>query len=432
MNKAVVLGVGYVGLPLAVSLNAARYEVIAFDINKRRIQQLQNCIDANLDLEIEQLQLFLGSGGIFTSENTDLVRQEPDPTVWFLVIPTPLDSDGTPDITQLMVASEFLGGYLKKGDLVVVESSVAPFTTREIGSVLSKFSGLSPGVDFMLAYCPERINPGDRQHDFSRNNRSVAGINRESTILAAQIYRDITTGEITEFSSIEAVELSKLLENAQRLLNISLFNGLYRLCSSAGIDFEQTVNAASTKWNFVKFSPGLVGGHCLGVDTVYLHKFAERLDIDFGLLREAYEENLNMLEYIVTKLKNMTTEMRRSEDDKSTVLIAGASYKDDVPDLRNSQAIELTKLLIRENFQVVIFDPIIDNAALADAVPDSVHVMTEPNEDMEVDQILVFRSHSRVKEVFLSMIESIADRNGIANISYFGDLGPLHGRYRRI
>lgn len=430
-SRAVVLGVGFVGLPLALAL-AKKYRVVGYDIKAKRIEELKKCVDTNREVSSSALEEFSLSGGKWTDSPEDLENIVCESSIYFLVIPTPVDAENNPDLTALFSATLSLGRCLLAGDLVVVESSVAPYTTRKIASMLAEISGLESGEQFSVAHCPERINPGDHDHGVLHNSRAIAGIDAKSLNLAASVYRSVINGSVTEFESIESVELSKLLENAQRFLNISLFNGLYRLCSKTNIDFNQAIEAASTKWNFVKYYPGLVGGHCLGIDTQYLNDFSIQNGIEFDLLTAAGGENSKIVDFICGRVSAMREIESDAGRDPYRLLLVGMSYKTNVPDMRNSIAVRLADKLAAQGFQVSVYDQIVAKESINECLTNEVKVL-DSLDHVKADKILVLALHDERKDEIVSALERIAGGDEGRKIYYFGNVkGHVSNRFAPI
>jgi UDP-N-acetyl-D-glucosamine/UDP-N-acetyl-D-galactosamine dehydrogenase len=344
--KLAVIGLGYVGLPLALEF-AKKISVIGFDINKKRIALMQRNIDPSKEVE----------GNEF--ENKDVVFTD-DPEIlkhanFFIVaVPTPIDKYNVPDLKPLINASETVGKVLKKGDYVVYESTTYPGCTEEdCLPLLEKVSGLRFGKDFKLGYSPERINPGDKKNTLRTVVKVVSGNDAESLEEIAKIYELVVDAGVHRAPSIKVAEASKIVENTQRDLNIALMNELSLIFDRIGINTYDVIEAAGTKWNFLKFHPGLVGGHCIGVDPYYLTHKAAALGYESKVISSSRYINDDMAKYVARKI--ITHVLRISNEPK--VLVKGVTFKEDVSDIRNSKIVDTVKELLAFNIKVDVEDP---------------------------------------------------------------------------
>jgi len=350
--KIAVIGLGYVGLPLAVEF-AKKYEVTGFDIKPDRIEELRRFEDSTLELSSGQLSEVVGKGLSITSSIDDLKQCN----FFIVTVPTPIDSHKRPDLTPLIKASETVGKVLKKGDIVVYESTVYPGATEEdCVPVLEKFSGLKFNTDFFCGYSPERINPGDKEHTVSKIMKVTSGSTPEAAEAVDSVYRSIITAGTYKADSIKVAEAAKVIENTQRDVNIAFVNELAIIFNKMGIDTMEVLKAAATKWNFLPFKPGLVGGHCIGVDPYYLSHKAQELGYNPEIILAGRRLNDNMGVYIANQvIKLMIKKGHRI--DGSKVLVLGITFKENCPDIRNSKVIDVIKELQDFGCSVDVFDP---------------------------------------------------------------------------
>jgi len=345
-----VVGLGYVGLPLAYAFAKAGLKTYGYDIDEERIEELRTGNDRTNELKSEQLQ---GVSIEFSADPLVIGKA----TIVILAIPTPVDSDNHPDLSLLHNATETVGKHLKKGTTVVYESTVYPGVTEEIcGPILEKESGLKRGKDFKLGYSPERINPGDKEHTIDKIVKVVAGEDEETTNLLADLYGRIVPAGVHRATSIKVAEMAKAIENAQRDLNIAYINEIAMLCNKLGIATNDVLDAAKTKWNFLPFSPGLVGGHCIGVDPYYLLEKANELHLNMDIVTAARAINDGMASYVAKQVLDTLREQRKDPKDAS-VLVLGLTFKENIPDTRNSKAGEVVLHLEKAGCDVHTHDP---------------------------------------------------------------------------
>lgn len=348
--KLAVIGLGYVGLPLAVEFGKKR-RVIGFDIDLQRIAALKAGQDSTLEVCSEELEK-----ATYLSYSDNLNELALCNT-FIVTVPTPIDKYKQPDLTPLLKASESIGRILKKGDVVIYESTVYPGATEEdCVPVLERVSGLKFNVDFFAGYSPERINPGDKEHRVTTITKVTSGSTPEVADMIDELYNQIITAGTYKASSIKVAEAAKVIENTQRDLNIALINELSIIFNKMGIDTEEVLKAAGTKWNFLPFRPGLVGGHCIGVDPYYLTHKAQSIGYHPEIILAGRRLNDSMGGYVVSQLiKGMLT--RRIHVDGARVLVMGLTFKENCPDLRNTKVIDIVRELIDYNINVDVFDP---------------------------------------------------------------------------
>jgi len=348
--KLAIIGLGYVGLPLAVEFGKRR-SVVGFDINQQRIDALKAGHDVTLEVSDDELRE--ASQLAYSASLDDLKSCN----VFIVTVPTPIDEHKQPDLTPLIKASETIGSALKKGDIVIYESTVYPGATEEdCVPVLEKISGLKFNVDFFAGYSPERINPGDKEHRVTTIKKVTSGSTPAVADLVDALYREIITAGTHKASCIKVAEAAKVIENTQRDLNIALINELAIIFNRMGIDTEAVLQAAGTKWNFLPFRPGLVGGHCIGVDPYYLTHKAQSIGYHPEIILAGRRLNDGMGAYVVSQLVKAMLK-RRIHVDGARVLVMGLTFKENCPDLRNTRVVDIVSELAEYNIQVDVYDP---------------------------------------------------------------------------
>ena len=383
-----VIGLGYVGLPLAVEFGKAR-PVIGFDINASRIDALRLGHDATL--EVANDELATADQLAFTSDPADLAAA----SIYIVTVPTPIDAHKRPDLTPLLKASEMLGGVLKHGDIVIYESTVYPGATEEdCVPVLERVSGLTFNVDFFAGYSPERINPGDKAHRLPDICKVTSGSTPEIAEEVDQLYASIITAGTYKAESIRIAEAAKVIENTQRDLNIALVNELAMIFNRMGIDTNAVLKAAGTKWNFLPFQPGLVGGHCIGVDPYYLTHKAEAIGYHPQIILAGRRINDGMGAYVASQLVKAMLK-RRLQVDGAQVLILGLTFKENCPDLRNTRVIDVVAELREYGVQVDVHDPWVDAAEAKQEY--GLDLITTP-EPSAYDGILLAVAHDNYRD----------------------------------
>lgn len=360
--KIAIIGLGYVGLPLAIEFGK-KYKVLGFDINQTRIEELNFGKDRTNEADLEGLKLVMNLAkesnkvGLQFSANIEELKSY---NVYIVTVPTPIDQFKAPDLTPLLKASEMLGRVLKKGDIVIYESTVYPGCTEEdCVPVLELKSGLKFNQDFYCGYSPERINPGDKLNTLTKIKKVTSGSTPEIAQAVDQLYQSIITAGTHKAPSIKVAEASKAIENAQRDVNISFVNELALIFDRMGIDTNDVLDAAGTKWNFLKYKPGLVGGHCIGVDPYYLAHKSESLGYHPQVILSGRRVNDNMGIFVANKLVKLLI-AKNHLISKSKVLVLGITFKEDCPDIRNSKVIDIVKELQQFNINVDVFDPYAD------------------------------------------------------------------------
>lgn len=403
--KLAVIGLGYVGLPLAVEFGKGR-DVVGFDINQRRIEALSQGRDSTL--EVSDGELKLATGLKFTADASDLHACN----VYIVTVPTPIDEYKQPDLTPLIKASETIGKVLKKGDIVIYESTVYPGATEEdCIPVLEQCSGLRFNDDFYAGYSPERINPGDKEHRVTTIKKVTSGSTPESADLIDSLYGSIISAGTFKAASIKVAEAAKVIENTQRDLNIALINELALIFNKMGIDTESVLEAAGTKWNFLPFRPGLVGGHCIGVDPYYLTHKAQSIGYHPEIILAGRRLNDSMGAYVVSQLVKFMVK-RRIHVDGARVLIMGLTFKENCPDLRNTKVVDIVNELQEYNISVDVYDPWV---SVSEAEHEYGITPLQAPDRLTYDAVILTVAHQEFKDL------------GVENIRAFGK--PEHVLY---
>ena len=382
-----LIGLGYVGLPIALEF-ARKMSVIGFDININRVKLMQNGADPSRELSAEA---FVNTDISFTSNPDDLVRA----SFFIIAVPTPIDEFNQPDLKPLISASTLVGKVLKKGDFVVYESTVYPGCTEEdCIPVLEKESGLKCGTDFKVGYSPERINPGDKVHTLTNTTKIVSGCDAESMEVIAQVYEQVITAGVHRAPSIKVAEAGKIIENTQRDVNIALMNELSIIFNRMGINTYDVIEAAGTKWNFLKFYPGLVGGHCIGVDPYYLVHKAKQLGYHTQIIDAGRFVNDSMGSYIAkqTVKRILAADKHLSQ---SRVLVLGFTFKENVADIRNTKVSDIIRELQSYRVQVDLVDPYAD----AEEVQHEYQIELKSQAEGTYDAIIVAVAHHEYREM---------------------------------
>lgn len=401
--KIAIIGLGYVGLPLAVEFGK-KLPVIGFDIHQKRIEELQSGQDHTLEVSPEELKQ---AAQLSYSSNLDDLK---DCNFFIVTVPTPIDDYKQPDLTPLIKASTSIGKVLKKGDVVVYESTVYPGATEEACiPVLEQVSGLKFNQDFFAGYSPERINPGDKLHRVTNILKVTSGSTPEVADFVDAVYQLIVTAGTHKAPSIKVAEAAKVIENTQRDVNIALINELAVIFNKMGIDTEAVLEAAGTKWNFLPFRPGLVGGHCIGVDPYYLTHKAQAIGYHPEIILAGRRLNDNMGAYVVTQLvKGMIKKKIQVEGAK--VLILGLSFKENCPDIRNTKIIDIVAELKEYETQVDVYDPWVDQA---EAEHEYGITPVQSVEKNTYDAVILAVAHEQFKEMGATAIRALGKNNHV-------------------
>ncbi|MDZ4810605.1 MAG: nucleotide sugar dehydrogenase, partial [Bacteroidota bacterium] len=399
--KLALIGLGYVGLPIALEF-AKKLSVIGFDINPKRIDMMRNRIDPSNELDAS---VFEGCDIVFT-DSLDVLREA---KFFIVAVPTPVDEHNVPDLVPVQKASETIGKVIKKGDYVVFESTVYPGCTEEdCLPIIEKLSGLKNITDFKLGYSPERINPGDKQHTLATIIKVVSGCDAESLGEIAKTYELVVTAGVHRASSIKVAEAAKIIENTQRDLNIALMNELSIIFNMMNINTYEVLEAAGTKWNFLKFQPGLVGGHCIGVDPYYLTYKASELGYDAEVILAGRNINDNMAKYVAKTVVQHI--IKNSGDVKSSkVLIKGATFKENVSDIRNSKVADVVKALKSYYVNVDVEDPHADS----DELQHEYGFGLTKNTGNDYDAVIITVPHNDYKELDDDYFSGITKPHGM-------------------
>ncbi|MBU0458291.1 nucleotide sugar dehydrogenase [Patescibacteria group bacterium] len=371
-----IVGLGYVGLPLAHAFAKKGYRVIGYDVNEERISTLKNNKDWTGELaesQLKEVEIEFGT-------NPEVIKEA---DIVIVALPTPVDEGNRPDLTILKAGTTTVGQNLKSGATVVFESTVYPGVTEDIcGPILEKESG---GKNFKLGYSPERVNPGDKEHTITKITKVVAGEDEETTDSLCDLYESIIEAGVYRASSIKVAEMYKAIENAQRDLNIAYINEIAKLCNKLDISTKDVLDAAGSKWNFLPFKPGLVGGHCIGVDPYYLVELARDKDTMMRLIESARDTNSEMADYVAGQIVN-----ELSSPSENSVLILGTTFKEDVPDMRNSQNMKVVDALKNKGCSVDTDDPYNKRCQTDENSYDAIALLVPHREylDMSLDELL--------------------------------------------
>ncbi|WNO61704.1 Vi polysaccharide biosynthesis UDP-N-acetylglucosamine C-6 dehydrogenase TviB [Rheinheimera sp. MMS21-TC3] len=401
--RIAIIGLGYVGLPLAVEFGK-KYPTLGFDINKSRVEQLQAGHDSTLEVSDQELQQ---TEQLSYSHNAaDLANCN----IYIVTVPTPIDEHKQPDLTPLVKASEMLGKVVTKGDIIIYESTVYPGATEEVCiPVVERVSGLVFNKDFFAGYSPERINPGDKQHRVTNILKVTSGSNAEVAETVDQLYKSIITAGTHKASSIKVAEAAKVIENTQRDVNIALINELSIIFNKLGIDTLEVLEAAGTKWNFLPFRPGLVGGHCIGVDPYYLTHKAQSIGYHPEIILSGRRLNDGMAKHVVSELvKNMLK--KRIQVDGAKVLVMGLTFKENCPDIRNTKVVDIVTELKDYNIEVDVVDPWCSGS---EAEHEYGLTLTPNPKQSTYDAIVLAVGHDQFKQMGPDKIKTLGKRQHI-------------------
>lgn len=410
MNKKIcIVGLGYVGLPLAHAF-AKKFDVIGVDINVDRIEELSIGNDSTLELTSKQI-MEVKESLVFTTS----IKDAKDCDVYIVTVPTPIDSSNRPDLTPLVKSSESIGTVLSTDDIVIYESTVYPGVTEEICvPALEKTSGLVFNKDFYCGYSPERINPGDKEHTVTKILKVTAGSTPEIAKIVDNLYKTIITAGTHLASSIKVAEASKVIENTQRDVNIALINELALIFDTMGINTNDVIEAAATKWNFIKLKPGLVGGHCIGVDPYYLTHKAQELGYKPDLILGARQINNGMGKFIAEKtVKEMIAHDKRIKD--SNALILGVTFKEDCPDMRNTKVLDIINELTTYGLNVDVYDPWIE-VSNTNHYKEITMIENPFVENKKYDVVVVAVGHSEFKNLSEEDYKNLGDNIVIIDV----------------
>ena len=401
-SKICIVGLGYVGLPLAAEFGK-HFPTVGFDVNSERLVELEKGVDSTL--EVSESELALATQLSYTND----IQSAANCNVFIVTVPTPINEHKQPDLTPLIRASETIGGVLKAGDIVIYESTVYPGATEEdCIPVLERVSGLSFNQDFFAGYSPERINPGDKERRVTNILKITSGSTSEVALFVDSLYQSIIKAGTHLASSIKVAEAAKVIENTQRDVNIGLVNELALIFNKLGIDTEEVLKAAGTKWNFLPFRPGLVGGHCIGVDPYYLVHKAQAAGYHPEIIPGARRLNDNMGSYVVSQLIKAMLK-KRIHIDGARILVMGLTFKENCPDLRNTRVLDIVGELAQFGAEVDVYEPWVEAEALADI---QISAVTEPMRK-GYDGIVLAVAHDEFKEYSAEDIEALRKPNSV-------------------
>ena len=424
MSKTIsVIGLGYVGLPLAVAFSK-KYKVIGFDINNERIKELKEGYDRTLEVSEEELKKAINNGLEFTSTLEDIK----DANIYIVTVPTPIDKHKNPDLTPLIMASRSVGRVLKKGDIVIYESTVYPGCTEEVCvPELERESGLKFNEDFFVGYSPERINPGDKEHTVTKIKKVTSGSTPEIAKEIDNLYSSIIEAGTHLAPSIKVAEAAKVIENSQRDINIAFVNELALIFDKLGIDTNDVLEAAGTKWNFLKFKPGLVGGHCIGVDPYYLTYKAKEIGYHPEIILAGRRLNDNMGIFVANKVVKLMIQKGHTIKG-SKVLVLGITFKENCPDIRNSRVIDVVRELQEFGINVDVYDPWADKEEVKREYNLKLECKVKSEKLKEYDAIVLAVAHKEFKEIEKQLSLSRKTDTVIYDIKGFFDKNLVDGR----
>lgn len=418
-KKIAVIGLGYVGLPLALAFSKHR-SVIGFDINQSRINNLKSGIDTTRETTVQELRdaHYLS----YTTDLDDLKVCE----IFIITVPTPIDEKNRPDLAPLKKSSGAVGTVLKKGDIVIYESTVYPGATEEVCiPILEKHSRLIFNQDFYCGYSPERINPGDKKYRLTNIKKVTSGSTPEVATEIDELYQEIIAAGTHKANSIKIAEASKVIENTQRDINIALINELALIFNKLDIDTESVLEAAGSKWNFLPFRPGLVGGHCIGVDPYYLAHKALEVGYNPEIILAGRKLNNSMGFHVADQVSHLMTK-KRIHIIGANVLIMGLTFKENCPDLRNTRVVDLVEAFERFHCNVDVYDPLADRDEAANEY--NIQLINQPVE-CKYDAILLAVAHDEFKKLSLEQIKIFGKRNYVLyDIKYLLDISEVDGR----
>ena len=393
--KICVIGLGYVGLPLA-RLFSTKYPTIGFDMNQRRVGELMAGHDVTIDVLDELLQDAIGNHGFLCTSNVDEIREC---NFYIIAVPTPVDVNNRPDLYPLYGASETVGRVISKGDIVVYESTVYPgVTEEECLPVVEKVSGLKFNEDFFAGYSPERINPGDKDHTVDKIKKVTSGSTPEIADIIDKVYNSVLVNGTHKAPSIKVAEASKIIENSQRDVNIAFMNELAKIFNAMGIDTNDVIEAASSKWNFIKLKPGLVGGHCISVDPYYLIQKAQVYGVLPRIMSAARRLNDGMGDYVANQIIKLMNKKGVLVKD-SKILILGFTFKENCPDVRNTKIVDIYHTLQEYTRNITVYDPWVDASKVATEY--GIDIITSGVEKLEgrFDAVVLGVAHKEFKEL---------------------------------
>ena len=398
IKKIAIIGLGYVGLPLAVELSKY-YKVLGFDINANRIKKLNSGLDHTNEVSSKNLKKAIKNGLEITNNKLNLSNYN----IFIVTVPTPVTKSNKPDFKPLLNACKILGKKIKRGTVIAFESTVYPGATQDIcGKEIEKYSGLQMEKDFFLGYSPERINPGDKIHTIDKITKVVSAENKYAVNALKEVYSNLTSGNIFIAKNIKVAEASKVIENAQRDINIAFINEVAKISQKLGISVYDVLDASLTKWNFLNFYPGLVGGHCIGVDPFYLATKAKELGIDPKVILSGRKTNDSMGIFVARQIN-------KKIQPKSKILILGITFKENVPDIRNSKIFDLVNFFKEKKHDVKVCDPYVSSNDVKKLKLVSIDNLFTHSYDL----ILLAVSHKEFSDFSQNKVKSLLNKNGL-------------------
>lgn len=392
--NVIIIGLGYVGLPIAIRFSK-EYNTYGFEINKKKLEKYKRGIDCTREVGNEELK---HTTLRFTDDPKDIKKAD----FIIVTVPTPINNYNKPDLNPLINATEMIAENLKEGTTIVYESTVYPGTTEEICiPIIEKKTGYKLNDDFFVGYSPERINPGDKEHKFENINKIVSGSNEQVTEKILKLYQRCLNGKVIKVSSIKVAEASKIIENTQRDVNIAFINEISKIFHLMNIDTKEVLNAASTKWNFLDFKPGLVGGHCIGVDPYYLSYKAKELNFDPQVIISSRKTNDSMGKYIAENIKKILLD-KGIKLENAKVLIKGLTFKENINDIRNSKVIDIIKELKKNKIKVYVEDENVDNEEL-----EKMYNLSLDSRIPKVDVVVIAVKHKKYCNMKIDELEKL-------------------------
>ena len=400
-----IIGLGYVGLPLAFYLSK-KFNVIAFDTNKKRINQLKSNLDINKEINKTQLKIFNLNSKI--TYNEDELKAS---SIYIVTVPTPITKTNLPDLSNLEKACAIISRHIKKKDLVIFESTVYPgITENYCGKIIEKKSKLKMNSDFFLGYSPERVNPGDKKRSIDKIHKIISSSDKNSLRLMKKIYGSFLGSKIIPTNSIKEAEAAKVIENSQRDINIAFINELKRIFDKNKINIYEILRLSKTKWNFIDFEPGLVGGHCIGVDPYYLLDYAKQSKIKPLLIKSSRSINEDETINFSNKILKMTSKFK-----KPKILIMGCTFKENCPDTRNSKILDACKLLLKKNMKFSIYDPWINIGEIDNT---KFNFLNNLPQQSEYNVIVIAQKHDLFRKYGISKIKKISSNKNYIIFDY--------------
>ena len=419
-----VIGLGYVGLPLA-RLFSTKYPVVGFDINRSRVETLNSGHDTSHEVSDELLQEALNKGRLVCTANINDIK---DSNFYVIAVPTPVDNNKNPDLTPLYEASKIVGKVIKKGDVVVYESTVYPGVTEEVCiPAIEEESGFCLNKDFYAGYSPERINPGDKIHTIEKIKKITSGSTPEITEIIDKIYNSVLVNGTYKASSIKVAEAAKVVENAQRDINIAFFNELSMIFNAMGIDTQAVIEAASSKWNFVKLKPGLVGGHCISIDPYYLINKASKLGVSTILMNSARNINEGMGAFVVKRVLDLMNRRGVMVKD-AKVLILGFTFKENCPDIRNTKVLSIINALKEYTDDITVYDPWPEKEKVESEY--GIHLSTNTLDELEgkFDAVILAVAHKELIDKDLRKLLKDPSKGVLYDVKSVLPAGMAHGK----